>query len=645
MTTAQLGFAIDSSQAAGAASDLDRLIASSGKAEQAATKVSLAATKASRSFADVSPALDKIVASLSRLEVTASAIDQRLAAMAKGAMTAASANRALAESTNIVLAAQSKGNSAAAQATIAIDRQRAAVERLATANQRAARAPSPANQNRGGNGFQTANIAAQFQDIGVTAAMGSSPLQIALQQGTQLSAALGGGGIKQTVSSLGAAFAAVFNWQSLLVTGAVAATAAGIQYFMKAKDGALSLEDALKANAETLDLIKDRYGELAKVSASVTSVAGDSFVLSDARTQQIALNATLRQQLGGFLGATNDTSLTGYAFSSNSMENVKSLQNLSGSLKQFSGPVQALLNTVKTGTTPLDEFNQQVEDLYTNLVKTSSDPQGLRGAADAVESLADAAFSVTGKFKPFQDAINVLKVQGVDGLAAFADQVHRIGEEKGISKLADELISKGGDIVKLAQQAETLRRTLQAIDREDTRPGLRDRNDLNAYLNRRSASLSVTNGQFLADQQLASARTYAERNAAIEAQVRARATIDGDKDGGLQARVERALEAERNRQAIEQRDASLQRSQGLDKALSDQQNEIDLIGKTGGAATALRREYELTSEIRLEAARNGTTVDQTELNLIQEKTKALAPLCEPYDQAAFATGFETERKD
>ena len=49
----------------------------------------------------------------------------------------------------------------------------------------------------GSGGFNTANIAAQFQDIGVTAAMGMNPLQIALQQGTQISAALGPMGVSE----------------------------------------------------------------------------------------------------------------------------------------------------------------------------------------------------------------------------------------------------------------------------------------------------------------------------------------------------------------------------------------------------------------------------------------------------------------
>jgi hypothetical protein len=54
-----------------------------------------------------------------------------------------------------------------------------------------------ANQN-----FNSANIAAQFQDIAVTAAAGMSPLQIALQQGTQLSQVFGETGAAGSVAAL-----------------------------------------------------------------------------------------------------------------------------------------------------------------------------------------------------------------------------------------------------------------------------------------------------------------------------------------------------------------------------------------------------------------------------------------------------------
>jgi len=79
--------------------------------------------------------------------------------------------------------------------------------------------------------FNVGNIAAQFQDIGVTAAMMQNPLQIALQQGTQLSAvfASSGGGLGAVLKQLGAAFAQVLSPISLLTIGLVAAVAAGLQ--------------------------------------------------------------------------------------------------------------------------------------------------------------------------------------------------------------------------------------------------------------------------------------------------------------------------------------------------------------------------------------------------------------------------------
>jgi lambda family phage tail tape measure protein len=89
-----------------------------------------------------------------------------------------------------------------------------------------------ANQNvrvAGAASHNVGNLAAQFQDVAVTAAMGMSPLQIALQQGTQLSAVLGPMGAAGAVRSLGAAFLSVISPVSLLVIGVVALAAAGLQ--------------------------------------------------------------------------------------------------------------------------------------------------------------------------------------------------------------------------------------------------------------------------------------------------------------------------------------------------------------------------------------------------------------------------------
>lgn len=75
--------------------------------------------------------------------------------------------------------------------------------------------------------FNTANIAAQFQDVAVTAAMGMNPLTIALQQGTQLASVLML--VEKPLKSLKEAFSSLISPVSLLTIGLVALVAAGLQ--------------------------------------------------------------------------------------------------------------------------------------------------------------------------------------------------------------------------------------------------------------------------------------------------------------------------------------------------------------------------------------------------------------------------------
>ncbi|MCK3776473.1 phage tail tip lysozyme [Ensifer sesbaniae] len=89
---------------------------------------------------------------------------------------------------------------------------------------------------RNARSFETANIAAQFQDIGVTAAMGMSPLMIALQQGTQLSSVIAS--MERPAQGLLAAFTSLISPISLVTIGLVAGAAALIQYFTTAESGA-----------------------------------------------------------------------------------------------------------------------------------------------------------------------------------------------------------------------------------------------------------------------------------------------------------------------------------------------------------------------------------------------------------------------
>lgn len=84
-----------------------------------------------------------------------------------------------------------------------------------------------------------ANLVSQFNDIGVMLAAGQNPLQLALQQGTQISQVLTqmGGGVG-ALRALGGAFVGMLNPISLATIGVIGFGAAAVQWLMPAKDEA-----------------------------------------------------------------------------------------------------------------------------------------------------------------------------------------------------------------------------------------------------------------------------------------------------------------------------------------------------------------------------------------------------------------------
>jgi hypothetical protein len=130
-----------------------------------------------------------------------------------------------------------------------------------------------------------ANLTAQFNDIGMMLAAGQNPLQLALQQGTQISQVIGPMGAAGAVKALGAAFIGMLNPVSLITIGSIAAGAALTQWLMEGSEEALTLEeqleslgdaiaafDSLTARKTTInDLVAD-YGAYAEQAQRVLEV-------------------------------------------------------------------------------------------------------------------------------------------------------------------------------------------------------------------------------------------------------------------------------------------------------------------------------------------------------------------------------------
>lgn len=194
---ARLGLEVRSEQVAKGASDLDKLTNAAKRAEAAASGVSATTKNAGAAAVSLSASAGKAAAALNNEAVAA--------------RKAAEATRAHASAVN----------------------------------------DNVVRVNRMGGSMS--GLAAQFQDIGVTAAMGMNPLIVGLQQGTQIAgqmeAAIQGG--SSAVSVLGSAFRSLFQPLTFISIGLTVLATAGLQMVDWVSVG----EAALNGLADALELI------------------------------------------------------------------------------------------------------------------------------------------------------------------------------------------------------------------------------------------------------------------------------------------------------------------------------------------------------------------------------------------------------
>lgn len=133
----------------------------------------------------------------------------------------------------------------------------------------------------------TGNLTAQFQDIGVMLAAGQNPLQLALQQGTQISQVLGPMGAAGAVKALGGAFLALLNPVSLITIALIAGGAAAFQWATSTREGADTAKEAYdrlvssvndyKSAQEAMDPRKmaDAYGAMTEHALQFLEIQRD----------------------------------------------------------------------------------------------------------------------------------------------------------------------------------------------------------------------------------------------------------------------------------------------------------------------------------------------------------------------------------
>lgn len=541
-------------------------------------------------------------------------------------------------------------------------------EELAKA-QGLARTKMAANSNAPGKGISdgaqranVSNIGFQLQDIATTGAF--MPWQtVALQQGPQLASSFAGQSAGQAVKSVGAALGEVLSLSSLAAIGFAGAAAAAIHYFSTASSNAKTLEDALKAQNDSLNILKETYHQVAEASKISPNLGGNSSADASLRYNDVVARAVARQEGNKYIAQLDGTDgffspITGRGTP------VSGLENLQGYQKAYQGTVNEFLDSIRRGSpADLGRLSNSIDSSYQSTLQQRPDvgADQWKNAADAIKAMAESALSVDSTIKvlgddgkeasqslrPFQDSIVRLKIGIADNradFAKFAEEVEAIGKATGLTRVADQVIVLGKDLndyYRVMQQVKVAQDKLFS----DVGPGGRltsqgpsnraADDSYSRWLAEQQQTMRQSQRSFLAETQSLNARSPQQRRSAAMAQ----AALDVVPGEGVQAKNQRINIAGQSAYMAaytQQKEALDDFARSLQKANDDQQLQISLIGKTGAAAEQARAQYESLAQLRAIANRSGITDEQEFQRVFAKQIELIKSASNEYGKLAEA---------
>lgn len=471
-----------------------------------------------------------------------------------------------------------------------------------------------ANQNSVSQGARRAagiNAGYQLQDIVVSAAGGSSPGLIALQQGTQLADAFAqsGGGIRGVASTAAAAVGSLLNPVSLASVAFTGLTAAAIQYFSKAKSGAAETNELLQKQNEIITQAARSWGD------ALPSIKAYADQLDLAQHRSEGLQAVQAISKDAFDGLGKDLLKTNQDFTAA----VRSLRGIDADPKfisQFVHDFSDLKQHLDDGTASLAQVNAAQQTLAEGMQTYGT---------KEVEKFGAVFQRITGFINNAVEAVHRYNSEYYTAIAG-ADNVQDI-VSRSTFRDEDGRTRAAADFVPRVVPTPTQRPNIELEGSDDDR--IRQEMD--------SARKA-----FDAQLQSMRARSPAEMGAAARASALAQFN-DRETEPQTQQRVDlagRLAEAQAQHTLDE---AAKERKRSLDETIASQRLELLTIGRTGSEVAALRMQYQLTSQVQAEAAKNNITASQQELDLIKQKSVEYGRLAEQVSRANLGNDLQFER--
>lgn len=293
--------------------------------------------------------------------------------------------------------------------------------------------------------MQTANLTAQFNDIGVMLAAGQNPLQLAMQQGTQINQVFQqmGGGVG-AVRSLGPALMSMVSPMSLLTLGTIAGGAALFNWGRNAL-GASGDAKTFEESLEDVNAALDRYQAASDAAGMSTADLMDQYGAANqglrstlALLEELAQNESQRaidgvtQSLAELFAISGDgddrTGIAAFYDVDIFLAFTKAQREARSEARQFTAELLNGQNALKAAA---GDPEAQVEALQRMIAaaETLSDIDGERSAEEekVLQQMAEALLAAQGMIKvkndtsaatqEMADAERLLGQQMIDNLA------------------------------------------------------------------------------------------------------------------------------------------------------------------------------------------------------------------------------------
>ncbi|AWZ21078.1 Hypothetical protein RAK1035_2370 [Roseovarius sp. AK1035] len=461
------------------------------------------------------------------------------------------------------------------------------------------------------------NLVSQGNDVLVMLAAGQNPFQLAIQQGTQITQVIGPLGAAGAFRALGGAVLSMLSPINLITIGALAATAALVNWFSSATGEGESFADTIEALETRIDSLRDKIAEASATRLELAERFGEGFV---ERAQDIldriveaekrAAARETGENIGGFL------SETGVDFGRINRNRTLLPQSIDGGLEVAEGQalstlasefdLSGLFGRIRAGGRAL------VQDVLDDFATLEEAAQGtVEEQAAAVDALIESytrAAQASGGLSETEEA----RLLTLDQMRARLAEVAELQKQDPAQSREDETLVRR---LRLLTEAALARSKADDAARAELAT-MQEQNALAqaiAQFGADSATATRLRAQFALDAKLeeieAKDASDENKNALREAAQAAFEIATSDISGGIRAAADEAsrLAAEVRGAVDAVADLQAQGEVGLENARIRAEFRDDPVGRAGALAGA-RFDRE-TAVIRGEASGDLATVD------------------------------------